>query len=80
MKGVKLFKEENVRVRFLTEDEEERLLKSASPHVKEFIVFAINTGMRRGEIFNLKWSAVDFDNGHIHVLKAKNKEKRVVSL
>ena len=76
---VKLYKE-NQRVRFLEKEEIERLLNACSPHTRNMVVFALNTGMRRGEIFNLKWSNVDLINKHIYLYKTKSKENRVVPM
>jgi len=45
-----------------------QLLKAAEgTRFYEPIYFAINTGMRRGEIFALRWKDVDFDNRMISV-------------
>lgn len=41
---------------------------------------ALHTGMRRGEIFNLKWFDLDFDRGLIQVRKTKTKFNRVVPI
>lgn len=34
------------------------------------ILLALNTGMRLGEVFGLKWSDIDFDNNIVHVNRA----------
>jgi len=80
MKKVKLFKEDNIRTRFLAKEELERLLDNCPIHLKNIVVFAINTGMRRGEILNLKWSNIDFRNKCIHVEKTKSKTPRVIPI
>ena len=53
-----MLKENNERVRFLNDDEIQRLLENSIPHLKDIIICAVNTGMRRGEILNLKWSQI----------------------
>jgi integrase len=47
-------KEAAPRTRWVTEDEERRLLAAASPEVRNAIAFAIDTGLRREEQFSLK--------------------------
>lgn len=41
---------------------------------------ALYTGMRRGEIFNLKWFDVDFNRGLIQIRESKSGKKRVVPI
>jgi len=63
---VKKVEKEKVRnqiERWLTADEEKRLLKASPKWLQEIIVFAINTGMRQSEILDLKWSQIDFSRG-----------------
>jgi len=55
IRGVKLFKENNVRDRVLTRDEYQRLVEACSEHVAPMVILAYRTGMRRGEILGLRW-------------------------
>jgi len=41
---------------------------------------ALYTGLRRGEIFKLKWDHVDFNRGFIHIVKPKGKKNQKVPL
>jgi integrase len=65
----------------MAEKEEARLLGTVktSPkekHLEPIIIMALNTGMKKGEILSLKWTNVDFKNGHIIVEGTKNGEIR----
>lgn len=67
---VKPFKESAGRVRYLLEDEETRLravIRRDYPDRIPELDLALNTGMRRGEQWSLKWSDVDFRAGQITV-------------
>lgn len=41
-------------------------------YLKEIFTFAINTGMRLGELTNMKWSWIDFADSTIHVINSKS--------
>jgi integrase len=65
---------ENNRIdRWLTPDEEKRLLKGAQGYLNgqlyEIIVLALNTGMRQGELLSLKWKDVDWFRKTVTVRK-----------
>jgi integrase len=72
----------NARERWLTIEEEKRLLDCAGNPVwlRPVLVFALHTGMRRGEILNLKWTDVDFNRRLVRILKSKNGEKRSIPM
>jgi len=79
-KGVKLFRENNERLRYLTQDEAQRLVEAATPHLKPIIIMALNTGMRYGEIAALKWKDVDLDGRNITITRSKNGQMRKVPI
>ena len=58
--------------RWLTPEEEQRLLTASPPWLQEIIVFALHTGMRRGEILTLQWSHVDLSRHTLTILEQKN--------
>ena len=72
------------RVRFLDEEERERLLtackESRSTYLYPVVVLAISTGMRFGEIVNLEWKDVDLSRRRIILDKTKNNERRNVPI
>jgi len=74
------FPESKGRVRYLTTEEASTLLdlarRSASKDVYLIILLALETGMRRGEIFNLRWDDLDFNRGQIWVRESKNGDSR----
>ncbi|MCH8041219.1 MAG: site-specific integrase [Nitrospinae bacterium] len=53
------------RLRFLSLDEEDRLLKAIGARYAPWVRFAILTGLRQGEQFDLKWVDIDLEGGLI---------------
>jgi integrase len=47
-----------VRVRWITEEQAERLLKELPEHQREVVVFALATGLRQGNVLGLTWDRV----------------------
>jgi len=74
------------RLRWLTASESRQLLKAAqeskAPHLRDFIVLSLNTGMRRSEILRLELSKIDLDAKKIHLegKDTKSGRRRVVPL
>jgi integrase len=82
-KKVRKLREDNERKRYLSTEEEQRLLTALTgkrAHLRPLILLAINTGMRRGELLTLRWSHVDFQRGVIHVTKTKTGKDRDVPI
>ena len=80
VRGVKLLKEDNKIVRYLSDDEERRLMAACTPNLKPIVVFALNTGMRKGEILNLEWDDVDLEQRLIRVRNTKSKRTRYIPI
>lgn len=47
-----------------------------NPHLKGMIILALDSGMRRGEIFKLRWDDIDFENNLIRILGTNTKTER----
>jgi integrase len=70
-------REDNNRVRFLTDAEEKKLrkvLKAKWPqHIPE-LDLALNTGLRKGSMYALTWEMVELKGSMLHVPRTKNEE------
>ncbi len=73
VKQVRLFREDNARTRFLTEEEEASLLAHCNPHLKPLVITALHTGFRKSELLSLRWANVDFRHRLIKVEAAYTK-------
>ncbi len=70
----------NERERWLSYDEEERLLRERPSWLREVVLFAINTSLRRGEILNLRWDRVDLFRRIILIFEQQNRGKDTLPL
>lgn len=79
---VRKLKVDNQRTRVLSDEEEGRLLAALSDNepVRQIVTLALHTGLRRGEIFNLDWTDVDFGRRTILVKVSKSGKKRMVPM
>ena len=74
------------RDRILTVDEENRLLEACQPkanrniYTHPFIVLALETAMRRGELLGLKWEHINLLKQTAYLPMTKNGESRIVPL
>ena len=73
-----IVKEDNERVRYLEEDELQRLLKECPKHLERIVKCTVNTGMDRGEILNLQWNQIR--EGFIYLPKYKTRPARQVPI
>ena len=65
---------DNQRMRFLSPDEAMKLFKKIQEHsqqLHDISLLSFHSGLRAGEIFSLKWSNVNIDEGIINILDAK---------
>ncbi|MFC2169647.1 tyrosine-type recombinase/integrase [Acidobacteriota bacterium] len=77
----KFFSEsDNLREKILDKEEERRLLDSSVEHLKSIIIVALNTGMRLGEILNLKWGQINLKAKEIRVDKTKSGKIRFINI
>lgn len=80
MKSVKLLKEDNFKIRYLTFEEEERLFKHLPEHLKPIVICALQTGLRKSNILNLRWELVDLEFRFIEVLAQQNKGHKIIKI
>jgi integrase len=74
------FKALKPRTRWLTVEEEERLVKASAPHLAPLVRLAVNTGGRRSELLGLDWRNVDMRNRRLTFVDTKNGEDRSMRL
>ena len=80
VRKVRFFPENKRHLRYFTKEEIKALYNACAEHLKPIIIVALNTGMRKGEILNLKWEDIDFRQKIIYLLETKNNEKREIPM
>jgi site-specific recombinase XerD len=76
-------KEDNSRVRYLTQDEDVKLRKVIAEEWTEHMPeldLAVHTGMRLGEMYGLTWDNVNLTGRILTIPRSKNGERRHVRL
>jgi integrase len=79
-KSVKKMKEGPGRIRYLTPEEREALLRAANATLRLYILAALQTAARRSELARLRWADVDLKRRTITFPKTKNGDRRVVPM
>jgi integrase len=81
MERLKFLLENNARLRYLSMEECDKLIQACIvPHMGAMVTLALHTGMRLGEIFNLKSGDLDFTTGSIVIRDSKNGQPRHIPM
>lgn len=85
-KKIKLSKVSSELPIFINENEFQKIIKKTNEKLfKDIFTFAFNTGMRQGEIVNMQWGWINFENKIItvknsDVFKTKSKRERIIPM
>ncbi len=80
IRGVRMLREENERLRFLSLEESHRLIGACEGVLREVVICALTTGMRREELLGLTWPQVDLVHGLIRLEKTKGGDPRTLPI
>ena len=78
--GVKRLREPSRNVVYLPEEDAQKVLAEAQGWVRPMIGWALESGMRLGEILSLKWSDVDRKEGLVKLDKTKTGKARAIPI
>jgi integrase len=78
--SVGLFREENTRTRWLTEEEEAPLFAVIPEPYRSFCRVALYTGARRGELLAARWDQLDTRRGLLTLPTSKSGKPRYIEL
>jgi integrase len=83
---IRLAREPEGRLRWLSEEEIPRLLEACaaragkSPVLLPVVTLALHTGMRKGEILGMTWDRVDFSRGVVRLEETKGARRREIPM
>lgn len=80
LRGWKKLKESPPRTRWLTEEEEAKLVAECDEEIGRLIQIAILTGMRQAEQLTCLWSQIHWETNQIYLPQTKNGESRHVPM
>ena len=84
MRRVRRDTEPRGRVRFLSEEEQKRLLdacaESIDPRLLLLVLIALHTGARQAEMLGLRWKDIDLESGWAIIHHTKNGDRRSIPL
>lgn len=72
--SIKLFREAKRRVRWITQEQAEKLLLELPEHQRSIVTFALATGLRQANVLGLKWENLDIGRrvAWVHGDESKN--------
>ncbi|MDA2920745.1 site-specific integrase [Desulfobacterota bacterium AH_259_B03_O07] len=79
-RNVKLFRVQPNKLRVLSNEEFQNIYNEASEFLRPILLFALNTGMRQGEILKLRWDDINLNQEYINVRDTKNNESRNIPI
>ena len=77
---VKKLDEDNRRYRYLTQEEWHKLKSELLEDTLNIVSVALLSGLRRGNVLNLKWEQIDLNLRTIELLKTENKGRKYIKL
>lgn len=79
VKGIKLYPE-TMKTEYLEAGQVRALLESCSSRLRPIVEAAVLTGLRRGDLLNLRWDTVDLDRRRISVVQGKTGSRLTIHI
>lgn len=77
---IRMRKEDNKRIRWITYEEVACLKKQLPSHLTDAMEFALHTGLRESNITQLEWKEVEFNRGHAFIPAHKSKSGKSLAI
>ena len=76
--AIRMRKVENRRIRWLTKEQANCLMKELPSHLQDMAAFTLATGLRESNVTQLKWNQVDLERGYALIHPDESKTKRAI--
>lgn len=77
---LRLLPEPQKRIRWITQEEAQRLLAALPAHLKPAAAFALATGLRQSNVFGLEWAQIDMQRHVAWIYSDQAKGKRDIAV
>ncbi len=77
---IEMKKADNTLVRYLTPEQEQTLVAALPNRYHPIVLMAMHTGMRRGELLQLRWGDIDWFAGMVKIRETKIDEPRYAAM
>jgi integrase len=77
---VRLLREPTRRIRFLTREQAQRLLRELPPHLEAMATFTLATGLRASNVTGLSWEQVDLERRIAWIHPDQAKARRAIAV
>ena len=80
---VRLLPLDNHKFRVISDQEETQIMQSSAPHLRNLILFLVDTGARLSEALDVTWDDIELSANHrgrVRLMRTKNGRPRVVPL
>jgi integrase len=75
---IRMLKEDNRRIRWITQNDATKLLKELPPHLAAMAAFSLATGLRQSNVSKLEWRDVDLVKCHAWVHPDQAKAEKAI--
>ncbi len=78
--AIRMRREDNKRIRWITRDEASRLKAELPEHLADAMEVALFTGLRESNVSGLEWSEIDMDRCHAYIPASKSKSGKAIAV
>jgi integrase len=78
--AIRMLKEENKRIRWITKEDANKLLHRLPSHLSDLAAFSLVTGLRKANVLELEWSQIDIFRKHALIYADQSKTGKPIAV